>query len=100
RAARIEESVPIAGELFEDGRVDVVSVGLDRVAISPRDDDVRARTAGSSGLEGATESRNVGAERLLRGSGRIVAPELLDELLDGHDETPARDQAGEDHALL
>jgi hypothetical protein len=92
--------VTLAGELLEPDRVDLVSGVIKRVAISARDDDVRTRAVGPTGLEGATESRNVGAESLLRGPRRMFAPQLLDEIVDGHDSTRAGDQAGEDRAFL
>jgi hypothetical protein len=92
--------VTLAGELLEPDRVDLMSGVIERVAVSAKDDDVRARAVGPTGLQGATESRNVGTESLLRGSGRMLAPQLLDEIVDGHDPPRARDKAREDRAFL
>ncbi len=78
----------LAGDLLEPDRVDLMSVALERVPVSARADDARGRAGRPVGLEGVTESRNVGAERLHRGPRRVFAPELLDEVIDGHDTTP------------
>jgi hypothetical protein len=100
RVPLIEEAVSIAGELLERDRVDLMSGDSERVAASAREDDVRVRAAGRAGLKGATEPRNVGPESLLRGPRWMLAPQLLDEIVDGHDTTRAGDQASEDHAFL
>ncbi len=100
RAPGIEESVALTGELLEPDRVDQVPVGLEYVPVSAEGDQLGVCVGRPSGSECATEPRDVRHQRLLRVPWGTVAPKLLDEIVDGHDPTRARDKAGEDRSLL
>jgi hypothetical protein len=96
----VQQPVTLGGELLEPARVDQVPVGLEDVPISAEQDQLGVRGGRFCGPKRATEPRYVGNERLLRVLGGPVSPELLDEIVDGHDSTSACYQAGEDRSFF
>src|SRR5262249_51665978 len=100
QAIRIQQSVALFGKLLEPDRVDLVAVEIERITVRTVTDDVGARAGRPTGLEVATQPRNVGDQRLLSRSRWLLAPELLDQIVDGDDPARAGDQAGEDRAFL
>ncbi len=76
----------------EAGEVDLVGVGTEQVAGSPRQQAVLA--------EQLPEVRDVHLQRLRRGCGRVFLPEGVDQPLPGHGRVRLENQERQERALL